>query len=164
MLAGVILLTGASLASALRATGSGLMDTTRMVRALGERRAAAAAAWRDEPEGEEDEVRGLRSLRPPEPAAAELVVRATHVEGPSQDWMDAEAAAEELEPSAAQGAMPREAAQTPPTEADDARGGAQEIAGVARADAGALTPQGRLREAVTDDPASCGSCRTPRSC
>src|SRR5580693_6821752 len=38
LLTGVILLTGASIASVIRATGSGVLDTTRMMRSLGERR------------------------------------------------------------------------------------------------------------------------------
>jgi S-DNA-T family DNA segregation ATPase FtsK/SpoIIIE len=151
MLAGVILLTGASLASALRATGSGLMDTTRMVRALGERHVAAGSGpWEEEPDGEEDHPGALRSLRPPEPAPAELVVRATHVEGPSQDWMADEDAFEEP-PDAGPGASARGSSDGA-DEAGELDEEAQEIAGVARAEAGALTPQGRLREAVTDDP------------
>ena len=42
LLTGVILLTGASIASVIRATGSGVVDTTRMVRRLSEREPAAA--------------------------------------------------------------------------------------------------------------------------
>jgi len=154
MLAGVILLTGASLAGALRATGSGLADTTRIVRALGERRAreeADGGPWPEELDAEEDLAGAARGMRPPEPAAAQLVVRATHVEAPSQDWrMDEE---EEIEPpdageiAAARGsARPEE--REPPADEEEA----PEISGVARAEPGALTPQGRLREAVTDDP------------
>jgi S-DNA-T family DNA segregation ATPase FtsK/SpoIIIE len=155
MLAGVVLLTGASLASALRATGSGLADTTRMVRALGDRRAAGAAGadpWADGADGEEGLDGGLRPMRPPEPAPAELVVRSTHVEAPSQDWLD-EDELEGSEPSApgeiaaARGSGPTEAP------ADGLAEEAQEIAGVARAEPGSLTPQGRLRDVVTDDPA-----------
>jgi S-DNA-T family DNA segregation ATPase FtsK/SpoIIIE len=154
MLAGVILLTGASLAGALRATGSGLADTTRIVRALGERRAlkdADGGPWPEELDAEDDLAGAARGMRPPEPAAAQLVVRATHVEGPSQDWrMDEE---EEIGPPDAQeiaaargSARPEE--REPPADEEEA----PEISGVARAEPGALTPQGRLREAVTDDP------------
>ena len=38
LLAGLILLTGASLATLLRATGTGLIDTSRLVRGVGDRR------------------------------------------------------------------------------------------------------------------------------
>jgi S-DNA-T family DNA segregation ATPase FtsK/SpoIIIE len=152
MLAGVILLTGASLASGLRATGSGLADTTRMLRALGERSASARAArgsWGQVPGIEDELAAGVQGVRPPDPAPAELVVRATHVEAPSQDWMDDEAAADPPggEIAAARADAPTRAQES---DADDLEG--QEIAGVARAEAGALTPQGRLRGTVTDDP------------
>jgi S-DNA-T family DNA segregation ATPase FtsK/SpoIIIE len=153
MLAGVILLTGASLASGLRATGNGLVDTTRMLRALGERGAAGRAAsgpWPQEAQLEDELTTGIHAgMRPPEPAAAELVVRATHVEAPSQSWMDDDPPAD-----VPGGEIAAERAEHPPdgeeAGAEDLEG--QEIAGVARAEAGALTPQGRLREAVTDDP------------
>jgi DNA segregation ATPase FtsK/SpoIIIE, S-DNA-T family len=153
MLAGVILLTGASLASGLRATGSGLVDTTRMLRALGDRSAAARAAggaWPQEPDLEDDLAAGMRGVQPPEPAPAELVVRATHVEGPSQDWMDDEEPRDV--PPGGEVEVGRGGASPEADELDADDPEAQEIAGVARAEAGALTPQGRLREAVTDDP------------
>ena len=73
-LVGVILMTGASLASAIRATGSGVADTTRMLKAHRPRSATAEA-----PEMMSE------SLHPPEPADEELIVRATHVEAPSLD-------------------------------------------------------------------------------
>jgi DNA segregation ATPase FtsK/SpoIIIE, S-DNA-T family len=151
LLVGVILLTGASLASTLRATGTGLIDTTRMVRRMSDRGQLADSA-----EGSpvsagsssEDFAAVSGAMRPPEPTNDELVVRATHVEGPAQE----------------------ERADGPPGPAllatRDVAGGAEhgqpadtqdnveeeEIAGVARADAGSLTPQGRLRSDVTDDP------------
>ncbi len=73
LLAGVILLTGASLGGALRATGSGLVDTTRMMRALGARHGAAE----DEQDvaGEPGEfdldayAATLPGMQPPEPGA-----------------------------------------------------------------------------------------------
>ena len=77
---GRVLLTGASLAAALRATGDGLMDTTRMLRsaAAHERtpRAAPSSARRR---------RQSRTLQPPDPAPEDLIVRATAVEAPSRD-------------------------------------------------------------------------------
>ncbi len=74
-LVGVILMTGASLASAIRATGNGVADTTRMLKA--HTRGAAGEPSEQFPRGE--------SLQPPEPQPEELIVRATHVEAPSLD-------------------------------------------------------------------------------
>jgi len=71
-LAGVLLLTGASVASVLKATGTGVADTTRVLRrtppapAKPARRAAPRRVAVPEPEDEDDD----------------FVVRATHVEAP----------------------------------------------------------------------------------
>jgi S-DNA-T family DNA segregation ATPase FtsK/SpoIIIE len=137
LLAGLILVTGASIASVLRATGSGLLDTTRVVRAAGRREAAARPA------------RQARALEPPEPEPERLVVRATHVEAPSPDWLD-----DELD-----GPRDPPELELPPREADGPRAAAaaseheeDQPAGVARAEPGELTPRGRLRDVVTDDP------------
>ncbi len=155
LLVGVILLTGASLASTLRATGTGLIDTTRMVRRMSDRgqlghsaegspaSAGSAAA---------DFAAMSAAMRPPEPTNDELVVRATHVEGPAQE----EQAGVRPGPAplaARDGAGAGERGQ-PPDAQDDVEEGEEEeeIAGVARADAGSLTPQRRLRSDVTDDP------------
>jgi S-DNA-T family DNA segregation ATPase FtsK/SpoIIIE len=148
-LAGMILLTGASLAGAVRATGNGLADTTRMMRRL-----SAHGPGGEPARG------GLESVQPPEPDG-ELIVRATHVEAPSRDWNAA--AALEGDANAAEEERWREEASQAPADAapDDGEPAAEEgeeeeeeqIAGVAHADpAAALTPQGRLRGAVTDDP------------
>jgi S-DNA-T family DNA segregation ATPase FtsK/SpoIIIE len=153
--AGAILLTGASLAALLRATGHGVRDTTRMVRRMG-------AAQRVGPDPRRELLRDLDAegpLHPPEPEQAELIVRATHVEAPSRDWMDEPPGAEELQaardllaeepaPEAdAEPADPGKPAAGADEEEDD-----EQIAGVAHADPAELTPQGRLRGAVTDDP------------
>jgi len=152
LITGVILLTGASIASVIRATGSGVVDTTRMVRRLSERevparsartRAPSAAAFEEEPEP--------LDLTPPEPSARELIVRATHVEAPPHDWRDEEDPAEDEAPD------PVDLAAEADAHADEAVGEEEQIAGVAHADPGELgpqqlTPQGRLRGSVTDDP------------
>jgi len=155
-LVGVTLLTGASLATLIRATGNGLVDTTRLVR--------ARVAARDEtglapqaPGGHG----GLPAAGPPEPYPGQLVVRATHVEAPSHDALmegawDAEppaSGADEPEEQRPIGDRPIE--DRPTGESARPRAGAsehEELPGVARADPGELTPQGRLREAVTGDP------------
>jgi DNA segregation ATPase FtsK/SpoIIIE, S-DNA-T family len=147
-LVGVILLTGASLASAIRATGSGVADTTRMLKAHTARGAAGEAS---EPFAQPE------SLRPPEPEPEELIVRATHVEAPSLDeppaaWetdpMDEAADSSEHELEGDDAAKHRAGEEI---ELEDPEAEAP-IPGVAIADPEQLTPQGRLREAVTDDP------------
>ena len=163
VLAGVLLLTGASLATVLRATGHGLRDTTRMVRRMGAPRVA--------PDPRRELLRDLgadaggRAPYPPDPEPSELIVRATHVEAPSRDWLDEAAEAHELE--AARELLAQEPASVdspdpgaPEEEKPPAAGKAgedededeEQIAGVAAADPAQLTPQGRLRGAVTDDP------------
>jgi S-DNA-T family DNA segregation ATPase FtsK/SpoIIIE len=143
-LAGVILLTGASIASVIRATGNGMIDSTRLVRRLGAREDKRPGAGRRRasveptPEDESAAQDAISPLIPPEPSARELIVRATHVEAPPHDW------AEEEEPLDDE------------VEEPDAE---QELSGVAEApsspevDPEDLTPQGRLRGSVTDDPA-----------
>jgi S-DNA-T family DNA segregation ATPase FtsK/SpoIIIE len=135
-LVGVILLTGASLASAIRATGSGVADTTRMLKAHRPRIATA-----ESPELPE-------SLHPPEPEPNELIVRATHVEAPALD-----------EPPAWESDPVDEAGDPIENESEDEHQAELEevepqdsIPGVAVADPEQLTPQGRLREVITDDP------------
>jgi DNA segregation ATPase FtsK/SpoIIIE, S-DNA-T family len=154
-LVGVTLLTGASLATLIRATGSGLADTTRLVH--------SRVASRDEtglPPQAPGERGGVPGGGPPEPYPGQLVVRATHVEAPSRDapmegaW-DADVAED---PSASDAEEPEEQrpiGDRPAGESVRARAGAsehEELPGVARAEPGELTPQGRLREAVTGDP------------
>ncbi|MFI5005644.1 MAG: DNA translocase FtsK, partial [Solirubrobacterales bacterium] len=122
---GVILLTGASLATVLRATGNGLVDSTRVLR-------TRVAEYKPSP------LRivppSLEPLLPPDPAPEELVVRATHVEAPSldeQQFENEEEHEEEMEEESVAGVAINRA---PPTGPDQ------------------LTPQGRLRDVVTDDP------------
>ena len=80
--AAVLLLTGASVAGVLRATGTGVADTTRALRsAVPARRPSPLRPDDHDPECE----REPRALRPPEPADAEVVIRSTHVEAPSLD-------------------------------------------------------------------------------
>jgi len=138
LLVGVTLLTGASLATVIRATGSGLLDTTRMVRSrVAPDRADSAAA-------------GLRPAHPPEPGPRDLIVRATHVEAPSQDMPDMGPWDDDL-PDGGSEQPVIEAAEEPRPAWREASED-EEVPGVAHADPGALTPQGRLRDAVIGDP------------
>ncbi len=134
---GVVLLTGASLASVLRATGSGVVDSTRRVRTrVAEHRPDRALRVASEAPGPSPHP--IEQLLPPEPEPEELVVRATHVEAPSLDELQFENGEEEEE---------REEEVEVEEEAEE-----ETVAGVAATDPEDLTPQGRLRERVTDDP------------
>jgi DNA segregation ATPase FtsK/SpoIIIE, S-DNA-T family len=134
-LAGCILVSGATLAGLIRATGSGVATVRRTTgdltgaratgavtaRRAGPATAAARAATFDEPE----------PLLPPEPDTAELVVRATHVEAPPiEDSIDDSLDDDEI-PDVPDGEVDPE----PPDVGPDQ-----------------LTPQGRYRGSVTDDP------------
>ncbi len=148
LIVAITLLTGASVASFIRAFGSGVRDTTRLARSISERRTGAglpedldqAAFDRHTPDG----------LRPPEPPASELIVRATHVEAPSQDELEEPDPLAQLEP------LEQDADEPPEEEGafageEDPGGEDDEVSGLARVEL-ATTPQGRLRDAVTEDP------------
>jgi DNA segregation ATPase FtsK/SpoIIIE, S-DNA-T family len=163
LLVGAILVTGASLGGTLRATGSGVAETTRMMRALSERHQLGDEA--DDEGGATDEFdidayASSATLRPPEPDGQELVVRATHVEGPAQEDPDAPDAVEQDEPGDDEpgqqqslAALAEASSQHPDEEQlEEDLAEAAEVTGVARTDVEDLTPQGRLRDAVTEDP------------
>jgi S-DNA-T family DNA segregation ATPase FtsK/SpoIIIE len=159
LMTGVILLTGASLASAIRATGNGLIDTTRMVSRLGERDRADETPSRRDPRanartgaGDAFESGEDGPLTVPEPEPEELIVRATHVEAPSRDWRDEEDPADGQEEAFSPAGADPEPTDSADLEADEDEDEEERIAGVAHADPADLTPQGRLRGAVTDDP------------
>ncbi len=134
--AGLILVTGATLAGIVRATGAGMAGTSRALRrsteeiAASVRRPATEAARAMSPQLElPDEA---ESLLPPEPDTAELVVRATHVEAPP---IDAEPTSAEHQPEPEQDPEPHSGAPGPAPLGPES-----------------LTPQGRYRAAITDDP------------
>src|SRR5579859_7068208 len=147
--AGLILVTGAGVASIVRVTGAGVAETGRAIRrsteelmATAGRRPATEAGRRvshTHPPGFEVPS----PLLPPELDTSELVVRATHVEAqPIEDAGDPEAnelgAAEpELESEPVPGV-----AQEPPPRHDGGGEPSPED----------LTPQGRYRASVVDDP------------
>jgi len=141
-IAGVILVTGAGVAGAIRVTGSGVAGTGRAIKRSTEELAATVSRRPMTEAGRA--VAGFASpelLLPPEPDTSELVVRATHVEAPPIEFGDApeielepEGEAEE-QPAEPEGQLRMEPPRAnPPIEADD------------------LTPQGRYRASVTDDP------------
>jgi DNA segregation ATPase FtsK/SpoIIIE, S-DNA-T family len=169
LVVGVVLLTGLSLAVVVRATGNGLVDTSRVLRAR-----ASALERPNKSAGEEGSKRTQadsrksveHSLQPPEPAPEELIVRATHVEAPSVDGV-----APVLEPwdvDVEDVMEPSESGGEPDTQGEGEDDGsfaavdlystqesepdAQDEVPAEPIDESLLTPQGRLRDAVTDDP------------
>jgi DNA segregation ATPase FtsK/SpoIIIE, S-DNA-T family len=157
--AGVILVTGATLAGLVRATGASVAGTSRALRrstegmatAVGRRPATEAGRRRSGPTAGaetsapvEPETAAGRAfhepLLPPEPDTSELVVRDTHVEAPPIEAREADPAetGHEAGTAAHPGTDPRA-----PVRADDVRPDASPDD---------LTPQGRYRASITDDP------------
>jgi S-DNA-T family DNA segregation ATPase FtsK/SpoIIIE len=177
LVAGILLLTGASVAGVLRATGSGLADTTRAIGRTVPARTRRPAPI--EPELPEQPVEP-EPYHPPEPADSEVIVRATHVEAPAPAapvvtsgrdgfWSGASRFPDIYgEPLPEEEAHDEGSFDAPP--ADDAPGeplAYDEPEEEAPADPDVtqvlpparkpiapedLTPQGRLRGSVTDDP------------
>jgi S-DNA-T family DNA segregation ATPase FtsK/SpoIIIE len=173
----LVLLTGASLAAILRATGNGLVDTTRV---LGRHSPSLSLRRRPREQGSE-----ASEVLPPEPSPEELIIRATHVEAPALDadtpriWdqedpfreqerdagerataeqdspWDSEAGSAGAERSSEAGADDGERGEPRPPRKPRQAGGLDSGAGSAGAgprDRELLTPGGRLREEVTADP------------
>ncbi|HEX4363859.1 MAG TPA: DNA translocase FtsK [Solirubrobacteraceae bacterium] len=190
--AGVLLLTGASVAGVLQATSSSLVDTTR---AIG--RVVPVPTRRPErqvtnpvPEPDDGRESGPEPYGPPEPVDSEVVVRATHVEAPApplpeevpvgrqgfwsgatrfpdiygeplddreSDLLHGDLAAQRHEPELVDDPEPEQLAFDEPEPEDDYPEDAQadDVTAVMAQrvlSAADLTPQGRLRGSVTDDP------------
>jgi S-DNA-T family DNA segregation ATPase FtsK/SpoIIIE len=175
--AGMILVSGATLATVVRVTGAGVVGTGRAVRrstdsvsqTLGGRRPATAAGTTRSrarsvsvtgaPHGPITAERLLdpdlldpdqlpEPLLPPEPDTAELIVRATHVEAPPNDSRtDDDPAPPLFDPDGAGGKGEIAASDERPEPEDAAPRPARPDV-----DPADLTPQGRYREAITDDP------------
>jgi S-DNA-T family DNA segregation ATPase FtsK/SpoIIIE len=141
--AGLILVTGATLAGVIRSTGVGVAETSRALRrsteelaaSVSRRPATVAGGARARVLAPEFDLDGVL---PPEPGATELVVRATHVEAPPiTDEHDSVSLADEEQTEDFAVPAPDEE-QTEvvhrPVDPDE------------------LTPQGRYRASVTDDP------------
>ncbi|HEY1521857.1 MAG TPA: DNA translocase FtsK [Solirubrobacteraceae bacterium] len=133
-LVGLLLITGAGAGGIVRVARDGFAGTTQVLRRTTEElthamAARASGSWESEVAGpsEPPEV-----LLPPEPDTSELVVRATHVEAPPFEEPDGE----------------------DPVESEDG----DEVVAVAlkpgpvEVSEADLTPQGRYRSSVTDDP------------
>jgi S-DNA-T family DNA segregation ATPase FtsK/SpoIIIE len=181
LVVGVVLLTGASLAVVLRATGNGLVDTSRVL--LADRRplrspiGRASALERASKAGQEEQARRAQArpqdaqvepLQPPEPAPDELIVRATHVEAPSVDgttpavgaldsWdVDIEDAMAPAGSDQGNDPISKKEEEEGTFAAVDLRSthdpDAEDKTPEEPIDESLLTPQGRLRDVVTDDP------------
>ncbi len=101
-IAGLILVSGATLASFIRVTGTHMLDTSRALRRAAPSKpvaatarggatrpaTAAARAAQDVDEAPEALEYEPEPLLPPEPDTAELIVRATHVEAPPIEGED----------------------------------------------------------------------------
>jgi S-DNA-T family DNA segregation ATPase FtsK/SpoIIIE len=166
--AGALLLTGATVAGVVHAlrtgavgTGRRLRDSTAQLQAVVARRAAASAAPAAPAAGAQRTGAAPEPVAPPEPGDRDLVVRATHVEAPS---LDAAARFPELFGPSSRTPDPAEppiADTTGETLVQDAASEAEapepDQPGVTAA-AGPpveppdLTPRGRYRETITDDP------------
>jgi S-DNA-T family DNA segregation ATPase FtsK/SpoIIIE len=168
LLAGAILISGATIANLMRATGAGVATTGRAVRrttadiaqtaavrrpaTAAARAAAAARASRgtaSEPvagPGAAPEAEA-EALFPPEPDTSELVIRATHVEAPPIEGVEdpPELAVAEDVP-ASPGEEPALADHAARCREDDVDEPAPQV------DPSQLTPRGRYRAAITDDP------------
>ena len=152
--AGLILVTGATLAGIVRATGAGVAGTTRVLRRSTET-VAATRVRRPSTEAAKARVAGsgrsgrseavseaVEPLLPPEPDTSELVVRATHVEAPPPGPIDDDDVPEYRPPG--RGAVDqREAPVAPEGEERPERPDPNPED---------LTPQGRYRASITDDP------------
>jgi DNA segregation ATPase FtsK/SpoIIIE, S-DNA-T family len=157
LIAGLVLLTGASIATVLRTAGGGLIDTTRVVRRMaqeGRREAPPIEAQEAEgwPTARRAEAQDAAELAVPEPEPDKLVVRATHVEAPSLDGTvpdtDPWDEDEPLEASESEYGEPG-AEVEPEAEPESEPAAADPQLAI---DPESLTPQGRLREVVTGDP------------
>jgi len=134
--AGLILVSGATLASIVRVTGAGVAGTSRALRrSTGELATSAGKRHRTQaPEpataaGRSAALEDPEPLLPPEPDTAELVVRATHVEAPPID-----AGPEDEEEGVGVAATHQDLDEANEIRPED------------------LTPQGRYRASITDDP------------
>jgi S-DNA-T family DNA segregation ATPase FtsK/SpoIIIE len=141
MIAGLILVSGATLASIVRVTGAGVAGTSRALKRSTEdltaRRPGTAGPRPSTVSGRPAPFGPLEDLPlPPDPDTAELVIRATHVEAPPIQALDAES--DELEIELEPEDSDEVVAATPPVRPE--------------VDPEDLTPQGRYRASITDDP------------
>jgi S-DNA-T family DNA segregation ATPase FtsK/SpoIIIE len=143
-IAGLILVSGATLAGVLRTTamhtGRAVRRSTEELTAIRAARRPATAAARAAASFEE-EIEG--------PDTAEIVVRATHVEAPEPPELESEPDPLGENPHEAE-AFSRPLGEADPEEEEELEEDEPELA--APVDPEDLTPQGRYRASVTEDP------------
>jgi S-DNA-T family DNA segregation ATPase FtsK/SpoIIIE len=137
--AGVTLLTGGGVATLMRAAGAGMLDVTRTLR-------APRPAPRPAPGPARPELPAR--LVPPDPASGELIVRSTHVEAPPIPY---DGDPDLAEPPAAPPALDEEPEDVAPAAEPEAIEESEDALD-RDVDPGDLTPQGRYRGSVIDDP------------
>ncbi len=148
LIAGVILVTGAGVAGAIRATGAGVAGTSRVLKRSTEEIAATVKRpARLTPDPAAGPVGDPEPILPPEPDTAELIVRATHVEAPPIDD-------DRSEPEDLLGEELELDPEPDPEDEDDRVEAAAGAGPLTRREVGPedLTPQGRYRASITDDP------------
>jgi S-DNA-T family DNA segregation ATPase FtsK/SpoIIIE len=149
MIAGLILVSGATLAGVIRATGTGVSQTSRALKRSTENRrrspSRASEGRAEQAEVSSAPAAAFESVTPPDPDTAELVVRATHVEAPPIDG----------EPDVP-GVAGHEHPQPESEVSEPSFPGPQ-------ATEDELTPQGRYRASITDDPEFEWRVPSPRS-
>jgi len=165
--AGLILVSGATLASIVRVTGAGVAGTSRALRrSTGELATSAGKRHRTQaPEpataaGRSAALEDPEPLLPPEPDTAELVVRATHVEAPpidagpedEEEGVGVAATHQDLDEASGREASAPAAEHPDDDEGPGLGGEAQGPSSRREIRPEDLTPQGRYRASITDDP------------
>ncbi|HEX2396816.1 MAG TPA: DNA translocase FtsK [Solirubrobacteraceae bacterium] len=143
--AGVLLVTGATLAGVVDAARGGLTGAGRRLRSSTAE--LGAALRRDRVRAAEPPPAG--PVSPPEPSGPDLVVRATHVEAPSLDRPELFDFARESGCDAPDDGPPTGDAEA---DADESASGSTTLSPAASPTGAELTPQGRYRASVVEDP------------
>ncbi len=147
LLAGVLLLTGASVAGVVGATRQGVATTTERVRVSKQDLANALSGLTSAPAGRAP----AEAVSPPEPEDSEPVVRATHVEAPALDGSERYPDLYEDDDDVVEDPVeePFVPVDLEPEPLPEPLPPPEPVAGDAE-DEPALTPQGNRRSAVTE--------------
>ncbi|MHB8692398.1 MAG: DNA translocase FtsK [Solirubrobacteraceae bacterium] len=150
LLAGAILLSGATLASWIRITGHRVLDVTRGGIELSPADSRDVEHDFGGPITAAGRSAASEGFEIPEPETAELIVRATHVEAPP--IFDVYESDDDDEEPANDGDLLRDVRSESPEFEDDEGEGGDPPGPPEPVDPEQLTPAGRYRASVTDDP------------